>query len=188
MNETLFLLLLLWAAVLLPAAIRSARKASPHATVGGFERAMEVLGNDRQLPGRHVFVPANADRIVDREVATVSPRSTASVHHEDPRIARRRSLFVRLLVMNLLSIAVAVAFGGWLWVLAAVLTGATAVTVVVLRRLKLQRDLARQVVREIDLREDLVGPDDPTAIDEPVAVGDDAWAGSGTIRLRRWDA
>lgn len=187
MNETLFLLLLLWAALLLPAAVRSARKASPHATVGGFERAMEVLGNDRQLPGRHVFVPANADRIVDREVPTVSSRATARTHPEDPRIARRRSLFLRLVMMNLASIGVAVAFGGWLWMLAAALTGATAVTVVVLRRLKVQRDLARQVVREIDLRDDVVAPDDAGTLAAPVAVGDDGWVGSGSIRLRRWD-
>lgn len=186
MNEALALLVLLWAVLVLPAAIRSSRNASPHVTVGGFERTMEVLSTRRQVPGREVFVPAHPDRIVGREVQHMDEtQPIGAPRREDPRIARRRAWFLRLLVVNVIAVAAAVAIGGWMWVLALVATGTTVATVVVLRALKLQRDQAREVVREIDLRDDA----DRLAsdLDVPVAVGHDDWGGSGAIRLRRWD-
>lgn len=186
MNEALALLVLLWAVLLLPAAVRSSRNASPHVTVGGFERAMQVLSTRGQVPGREVFVPAHPDRIVGREVQPMGETLPISTpRHEDPRIARRRAWFVRLLVVNVLAVLAAVTVGGWMWALALAATATTVATVVVLRRLKVQRDQAREVVREIDLRDDV----DRLAsdLDAPVAVGHLDWGGSGAIRLRRWD-
>jgi hypothetical protein len=46
-SEALVLLVILWAAALVPSAVR-ARNASPHVTVGGFERAMEVLRSEQR--------------------------------------------------------------------------------------------------------------------------------------------
>lgn len=81
MNEALVLLLLLWAVLLIPGALRS-RRSSPHATVGGFSRAMDVLrarpdtGRDGQ--GRQVMVPVDASRIVERDQALHAVRHDAA--------------------------------------------------------------------------------------------------------------
>lgn len=187
MNEALILLILVWAAVLLPAAVRAARTPSAHSTVGGFERTMEVLSREHRPPGREVLVPADADRVVRRAAATApvppsAPAPPPPVQQEDPVIARRRARFLRLLAATGASLLAAVVFGGWFWLPAVVTVAATATSVVVLRRLKLQRDRAREVVREIDLR------DDPVEVREAVAVGGDGWSPGGTIRLRHWDA
>lgn len=176
MNEAIVLLVLLWAVVLVPGAVRS-RRTSPHHTVGGFERAMDVLRNKPSV-GRELLVPRDAGRIVTREVNRSEP--TGPYRREDPVTLRRRSWFVRLLAGTGATFLLAVVFGGWLWLpfVAALLVSGGYIAL--LRHLKLQRDEARRVVREIDLRdgeEEAVGR---TA--EPVA------AGGGAVRLRRWDA
>ena len=51
-----------WAVVLLPSALRSRRSTDPMTTVGGFTRAMSVLRDRPQ--GREIMVPNQADRIV----------------------------------------------------------------------------------------------------------------------------
>jgi len=57
-------LVLVWTIVLLPGAVRS-RRSSTQVTVGGFERAMDVL---RTRPaGRELLVPGDAGRIVTTE-------------------------------------------------------------------------------------------------------------------------
>jgi hypothetical protein len=184
-NEALVLLVLVWAAMLVPSALRS-RNTSPHATVGGFERAMEVLRSDTSRGsglGREVFVPRDAGRIVERpERSTASPPPPVKAQSEDPVIARRRSWFLRLLGASLATVVIAVVVGGWLWVPA---IGALAVTggyVATLRRLKVQSDAARRVVRELDLRE--VAQEDREL---EAAVGAEAGWSSSTVRLRRWE-
>ena len=127
------------------------------------------------------MVPADPARIVARPVDDrIEPR--APVVAEDPVIARRRVWFVRALAACVLALALAIVLQGVAWLVFLATVSATAAYVVVLRRLKQQRDEARSVVRELDLREGMV------AEAGQVAVGaEDAWVGSGTVRLRRWD-
>lgn len=185
MNEALVLLLtLVWAGLLVPGALRS-RNASPHATVGGFERAMDVLRSDARSTsrGRQVLVPGDAGRVVERpgvrgEIGGGPHRSRGS----DPVVARRLVWFLRCLAATGTTLVVAlVAGGGWLWFPVVVSVGLTAVYVAVLRHLKLQRDEARKVVSELDLCIDLA------AEERDAAAGAEHWVGSGTVRLRRWN-
>lgn len=189
-NEAIVLLLLLWAVLLLPGAVRS-RNSSPHTTVGGFARAMDVL---RAKPGqgRELMVPGDAGRIVtglSNEPVERPAGSGGPARAEDPVIARRRSWFLRLLAATGLGLVLAVAVGGWLWlpfVMVALVTGGY---VALLRHLKLQHDQARRVVADLELRRDGA----PAEAHEPQrAVGDGLVAPSGdtaigTVRLRRWD-
>lgn len=193
MNEALFLLILLWAALLLPKAVRSARSSSPHVTIGGFEHAMEVLSAERGAPGRHVYVPGEPGRIVDREVPLVSSNPAPPPPRRRPEpvlMVRRRVRFERLLVLSALSLVLALAVGGWAWGVVAVVVGTTIVYTVVLRRLKVQRDQARRVVRDLHLEQEVrvVVRPDPPSVAAGGAVGSDRPAGpSDGVRLRRWD-
>jgi hypothetical protein len=195
-TEALALIVLVWAGMLVAGALRS-RNASPHVTVGGFERAMGVLGDDGRFAartsggaarsgrfgGRQVMVPGAADRIVERDVNSNVP-TPGRVRPEDPMIARRRMWFERALAVTGVLLVAALAFGGFLWGVTLVALAVTGAYVAVLRRLKLQRDEARRVVRELELGRDEVRtihlPDD-------VAVGAGGAATSGTVRVRRWD-
>lgn len=196
-NEALVLLALVWAALLVPAALR-ARAASPHATVGGFERAMDVLRSGSHE--EHDREPAMAGGGND-EHGRPAPAAGHPRHGEDPVIVHRRLWFVRGLVGTAASLLLAVLVGGWLWLPAVLITVLTAGYTVVLRYLKLQRDAAHEVVRELDLtgadprlRERVGQGEDAVILErEPVAVGGSTQAersdapGSGTVRLRRWD-
>lgn len=193
MNEALFLLILLWAALLLPGALRSARSSSPHVTVGGFDRAMQVLSAERSAPGRHVYVPGEPGRIVDREVPRVSsnPAPPSTRRRPEPVLmVRRRVRFERLLVLSVLSVVLALAVGGWTWALVAVVVGTTIVYTVVLRRLKVQRDQARRVVRDLHLEQDtgvVLRRDLPRAAAGGGAGVDPPADPPSGVRLRRWD-
>lgn len=125
---------------------------------------------------------------------------TAARRGEDPVIVRRRLWFVRGLAASGATLALAVVVGGWTWLPAILITLLTVGYTAVLRHLKLQRDAAREVVRELDLTgtDPLVrervgqGADTVVVEREPVAVGqhdpaERSWAESGTVRLRRWD-
>lgn len=228
MNEALVLLVLIWAVLLVPGAIRS-RKASPHATVGGFERAMDVLRTDPAHRGgsRQVLVPGDAGRIVDREVghyeevgfapdrevaaaevaaaepaasyrADSDPRRHPSAsgasgapgapgasgasgrRPEDPIVTRRRARFIRLLTATGATLLLAIVLGGWAWPGFLVTAAASGGYMVLLRRMKLQRDEARRVVAELELHQDRV------ASTVHAAASGDEWA-STSVRLRRWD-
>lgn len=195
MTDALVLLVLVWAVLLLPGAVRS-RRTSPHVTVGGFERAMDVLRTEaRGAGGRELLVPRDASRIVDH--APVGPNSTRShtmpTHTqptntrstrtpEDPIVARRRTNFIRALIATAVTLVLAVVVGGWLWVPFTLVAVGTAGYVAILRHLKLQRDEAKRVVREIDLTHEEVGAG------PRVAVGGGAEElPHGSVRLRRWD-
>lgn len=208
-NEALLLLLILgWAAVLLPSAIRSRRK-STLASVGGFERAMDVLRN--RPDGRHVMVPRDADRAgvivgghdeVRVSVATGQPLPARQLpSRQTALLARRRQLFVRMLAIDGVALVAAVIFGGMLWTVFLLGVGVVGGYAALLRHYKVERDHARQVVRTIDIRE----------IDTPVreerellAVGaepymdryeglqvahrpDEPWEPQSSVRIRRWD-
>jgi hypothetical protein len=144
------LLVVLCAAALVPSAVR-ARNASPHVTVGGFERAMDVLRSEQQAtPGRRVMVPGDPERIVQRAVREPSPAQMRRFRREDPRVARRRAWFERLLVASVASIAIGSFLGSWFWLVPVVVVTVTLGYTGRLRRLKVQRDEARRVVREFD--------------------------------------
>ncbi|MCA1784107.1 MAG: hypothetical protein LC679_18625 [Intrasporangiaceae bacterium] len=105
-------------------------------------------------------------------------------NHDDPLIAQRRARFERALLGTAAALVLAVLVGGWLWPAFVLVAGGTAGYATILRRLKLQRDQARQVVRDLDLTTE-GGVD---ASRTRVAVGGgDAGDGSGTVRLRRWE-
>jgi hypothetical protein len=186
-SEALVLLVLLWAVLLVPGALRS-RNSSPHVTVGGFERAMDVLRNDgrhlSRVSGRELFVPGDAGRIVGREVdGTIR---AVRIRHEDPVIAARRAWFLRATVGTGAAFVLAVVVGGWLWapfLLAALGTGGY---VVLLRHLKIQRDEARRVVRELDLHR--VAADLPGRYEDLDEDRVDELVAGGAVQLRRWDA
>lgn len=176
------LLGLVWAALFLPGAVR-AHNTSPHVTVGGFERAMNVLRSDgsRRGGGRRLMVPDDPARIVARPAHDLGP-APRERSAEDPVIARRRLWFVRALLASVLTLGFALLLQGAAWLLFLGTVAATAGYVVVLRRLKQQRDEARAVVEQLDLREQ------PLPEAGQVAVGgEEAWVGSGSVRLRRWD-
>lgn len=127
------------------------------------------------------MVPDDPARIVARPVHDATPDLDGGPA-EDPVIARRRSWFVRALLTCVLTFGFALLLQGAAWLLFLGTVAATAAYVVALRRLKQQRDEARAVVRELDLR------DQPLAEVGQVAVGgEEAWVGSGSVRLRRWD-
>jgi hypothetical protein len=176
-NEAIVLLVLLWAVVLVPGAIRSRNRTSPHATVGGFERAMDVL-RTKPGTGRELLVPGDAGRIVTRDVNREEPRGP--YRREDPVTQRRRSWFVRLLAGAGASFLLAVVFGGWLWMPFVMVVLVAGGYTALLRHLKLQRDEARRVVREIDVRDH--GPRPVVEDSGKVAAG-----GDSAVRLRRWD-
>ena len=202
MNEAIVVLLLLWAVLLLPGALRS-RNSSPHTTVGGFERAMDVL---RAKPGqgRELMVPSDAGRIVGHG-PTRPAGPPEGARSEDPVVARRRSWFLRLLAGTGLAFVVALAAGGLLWLLFVATLLITAGYTALLRHLKLQRDQARQVVRGIDLHREagarpaaeepagraVGGGQGPlAAAEEPVidhVPAEDGGLALQSVRLRRWD-
>lgn len=218
MNEALVVILaFLWALVLLPGAIRN-RRMSLRATMGGFQRAMSVL---RERPsGRALLVPEDPDRIVgassggspgDDGSRRTSPGGVPrGGEGEDPGrhgrgsrgrggggvIARRRRLFVRLLMGTVGLLVAAVVMGGVMWLLLGVSTAMLAGYTVLLRRWKLQRDEARAVVRHLT---GTPGGGSPQADERPepqavrVAGGGPVtdysttpWTPSGHVRLRHW--
>lgn len=205
-NEALLLLLILgWAAVLLPSAIRSRRK-STLASVGGFERAMDVLRN--RPDGRQVMVPRDADRanqiVLGRE-GQVAARAVGPAHRLPSRqsalLERRRQLFLRLLAADGLLLVLAAVFGGIFWTMFLLGAGVLGGYATLLRHYKVERDQARQVVRTIDIRE----IDEPTPAErELMAVGaerygdryeglqvanrpDEPWEPQSSVRIRRWN-
>lgn len=201
------LLIVLWAIVLLPGAVRS-RRTSAQVTVGGFERAMDVLRN--RPPGREVMVPIDARRIVHRPGAAEAVVSATgrvghlevaegdlAVAHREPSArererrettARRRSLFARMLAAAGGALLVAVVVGGALWwTLATLSVGAVAGYAALLRSWKLQRDQAAEVVRTIrttDRRAEADRVPMPRAVGEGPLLGGHASAGgAGDVQV-----
>lgn len=199
MNEALVLLVLVWAAVLVMGAVR-ARNASPHATVGGFERAMEVLRNEAggvsHPPGTVVSGAGGWDR---GDSSSAFDPATTWRSSEDPVVARRRSWFLRALAVTGVTFVVALIGGGRLWLVFLVSVLLTAGYATVLRHLKLQRDEARRVVRDLELRRapraehgvatqaDAVGFGTGAYAAAPMVYEDGVAWESSSVRLRRWD-
>ncbi len=112
----------------------------------------------------------------------VTPPQRSSVRREDPVIARRRRSALRMFSLTAVALAAAPLFGGVAWVVAGVTFGISTVTVVVLRRLKLQRDAARTVLVSLDLRRPAQPLVDEITGELVVAVG----SGAAPVRLPSW--
>lgn len=184
-----------WAVVLLPSALRSRRSTDPMSTVGGFTRAMSVLRDHPQ--GREIMVPHRADRIVGHGPGAAGVRLPDPSRRGD-LLARRRTVFVRLLAATGASFLLAVTFGGLLWPAFVVAALGLGGYVALLRHYKVERDAARHVVvHAFDATSDDEVAYEPER--QPVAVGaepigwqvatrfDDPWQGDSTVRIRRWD-
>ena len=104
-------------------------------------------GDMQDRDGRPVLV--RQDGVPSRELEAGEGRSPARFRPEDPVIARRRLWFHRLLAATALTLLVAVVSGGWVWLAFGLTLAFTLVYVAVLRRLKLQRDVARRVLRDL---------------------------------------
>lgn len=190
--NALLLLVLVWAVMVVPTALRS-RERSPHATVGGFERAMNVL---RGEPGGRV-VDADGRPIDGAEGPVLRSRL-------DPRTRRvmelRRARFTRLVVATLATVALGAYLGGALWSVPAIAVVITASYATVLRRAKVQRVEARRRVADLTAaRDDRFDERPIDGFDEragrvPLARAAAArvpagseWVPGQTVRLRRWD-
>lgn len=199
LDEVLLAALLIgWAVVLLPGAVRSRRSSDPMITVGGFTRAMSVLRDRPQ--GREIMVPQRADRIVRHDPRSPDAAPAAPTGRRNALVARRRTMFVRLLLATGASFLLALGFGGLLWPTFLVTAVGLGGYVALLRHYKVEQDAARHVVvRAFD-----DGRERPVAEAwererQPVAVGaepagwqvatrfDDPWEGDSTVRIRRWD-
>lgn len=179
MEEALLLLLILgWAAVLVPGAVRSRRSLDPHVTVGGFEEAMAVL---RTRPdGREILVPSDANRIVGvRPAADGRPaRPAPSARHTRVQ-SRRRVLFTRLVTTTIAMTLAAIIFGGMVTTLAVFGWVGTVGYVALLRHFKLEEDRARAVIRPLQERRD---------VHREIDLRDDRMAvGSGVGSSARWE-
>ena len=167
-NPSLLLLILVWVAILLPGALRSRLRPSPRASVGGFQRTMDGLR-------------------VQQPTGDIRPSSGAAMYapvarREDPVIARRRQRTLQLLGATVVAVALAAVVGGSAWVVAGGLVATSATTLVVLRRLKVQRDAARSVVVSLDLRRPAQPLVDEITGELVVAAGSSASA----VRLPSW--
>jgi hypothetical protein len=159
-NPSLLLLILVWVTILLPGALRSRLRPSPRATVGGFQRTMDGL----------------------RVQQPVAPPRRTTPRREDPVIAQRRRLALRTFTLAAVVLLVAPILGGAAWILAGLAAATSMVTVLVLRRLKLQRDAARTVLVSLDLRRPAQPLVDEITGELVVAVG----SGASPIRLPSW--
>ena len=94
----------LWAAVLIPATLRSRDHAHDGRTMDGFHTAMRTLSRRT--------TPTDSRRIL------VPPPSLTSAAASFPSVARRRSVFMRTAWAAAGTLLLAIAFGGWaLWLL-----------------------------------------------------------------------
>ncbi|HVF19774.1 MAG TPA: hypothetical protein VNA14_05995 [Mycobacteriales bacterium] len=94
----------LWAAVLIPATLRSRDHAHDGRTMDGFHTAMRTLSRRT--------TPTDSRRIL------IPPASLTSAAVTFPGVARRRSVFLRAAWAAAGALLLAIAFGGWfLWLL-----------------------------------------------------------------------
>jgi len=161
-NPSLLLLILVWVAILLPGALRSRLRPSPRASVGGFQRTMDGL----KVQPQQALAPARG----------------GSGRREDPVIARRRARALQLFAVTAIALVLAPVVGGIAWFVAATLVLASVSTLVVLRRLKVQRDAARSVLVSLDLRRPAQPLLDEITGELVVAAGSAASA----VRLPSW--
>jgi len=181
MEELLLAALLIgWAAILLPSALRSRRSVDPSVTVGGFAETMAVLRGRPE--GREIMVPGQADRLTGGAAGTrggaagrgARPSARAALNE------RRKQLFLRLLGLTGVMLLAGLVFGGMFWALFLVTGLITGGYVGLLRHYKLEREAAREVVREMDIAR-LSGRSDVARERQPVAVGAESYGGGSSV-------
>jgi hypothetical protein len=128
-----------------------------------------------QQPIVSTYAPASAG-------AGRAPGRTSAPRREDPVIVRRRQRTLQLLAATVLALGAAPFVGGVVWVVAAALAITSIATLVVLRRLKVQRDAARSVLVSLDLRRPAQPLVDEITGELVVAAGSSASA----VRLPSW--
>jgi hypothetical protein len=129
-----------------------------------------------QQPIVSTYAPASAGG------AGRAPGRTSSARREDPVIVRRRHRTLQLLAATVLALGAAPFVGGAVWVVASALAITSIATLVVLRRLKVQRDAARSVLVSLDLRRPAQPLVDEITGELVVAAGSSASA----VRLPSW--
>ena len=124
----------LWAAVLIPATMRSRDHAHDGRTIEGFHTAMRTLSRRTPTDSRRIVVPA--------------PQVTSDAP-DVPSLARRRTVLIRALAASMGTFVLAVAAGGVTWLLLHVAADVALVGVVAwLRRAALaEAAYARQMRR-----------------------------------------
>jgi hypothetical protein len=146
----LVLLVLVWAAFLVPSALR-ARRTSPTTSVHSFERTMDALASP---PSGH----AQGDRPVsyDRHVpdARGGPRRVVPSDRRRAVLVRRRQVLVGLAATVLLAFPLAAIVGGAGWLLFAVLLAVFTGYVTMLRRWKVEVDRVAEVLRQFPFSPD----------------------------------
>lgn len=169
-NEAVVLLLaLVWAAILLPNAVKQRRR-SPSQSVGGFARTMHLLnpGAPRGLGdhvgprggARPIVVPGSAaERIVEdlvqRDGYEQPPRlvrPTAALLRRRRMMQRRRNVLFSLAGSTGFFLLLALLVGGFATVLFLLSAAATGVYVWLLRQRKVAADQRRAVVRTLPAR------------------------------------
>jgi hypothetical protein len=161
--QKLILLILVgvWAAVLVPPALRSRVQGRPGDSISDFNRRLDILGRTRNA--RRSSVPLIGSR-APRPVAplrspSLSARSYAPARRVSralpmsPAARRRRDVFVLLLVLVGVSFLAAVLLSGWFWalhLLADAALGAYVALLVRMRNVAAQRRLAYPPLRAID--------------------------------------
>lgn len=171
----IIVLVVLWAWVLLPGAVRDWSDTSPVSSVERFERCMGMLARSRpSRAGRHVLV-------LDRPSAVTAGDAIA-------RAARRRKLIVTRLVATVVSTgAVGMLFGGWFWAPFAVSVAALAGYLGLLLHVRSRAAQRRRTVRSLEEERHLRRPD-PEPPSEPteqvVAEFEDA---GNAVRIVRWN-
>lgn len=152
MDQALIVLLVvLWAVVLLPGALR-ARRRSTMSTVTGFGKAMDVLRPSAR-GGRQVLVIDDAERI-SGPIPLVEQVTDSATRRMREVNARRRRNLLGLSGAAGFSFLLAVVVGGSWWAMWLVLMAGMAAYVAWLRNLHIQRMQADEVVAELaDLRE-----------------------------------
>ena len=144
-------LVILWAVVLVPGAIRARRRSTAN-SVHGFGKAMDVL---KPRPGRQVLTVKEAPQLsgpiplISLGTEDRQPRPTAT----GPTAIRRRNLVV-LSVASTVSLLLGLIAGGGFWALWLVFTAALGAYVAWLRNLAVQKMRAEEIVEELaDIRE-----------------------------------
>jgi hypothetical protein len=163
--QKLILLILVgvWAAVLVPPALRSRVHGRPGDSISDFNRRLDILGRTRNtrrsaMPRIGARAPRAADAFpsaprASRSVPLVTRTPVLRTPPMSPAARRRRDVFVLLLAAVAASFLVAVLLSGWFWALHLLVDLALGVYVallVQLRNVAAQRKLSYPPLRALD--------------------------------------
>jgi hypothetical protein len=198
----------LWAAVLVPALLRSHDETTESKSVDRFTRAMRTLRRNDPLPGddRTVLMPRRPAAAVEPQLFSkseggVARRSAPSRIGSPSLMARRRRALRSMAIAMLATLLLGIVVGGLTWMLQGMADGLVVVYVLHLRaEAKRAHVLARRRVSRLSLYDDAVFARDVTssaaaddrlarrvAFDDGIAsVADDGAAGAVDAGSREW--